>query len=210
MTHIYAFGSLCRGEVALDSDIDLLALVEGRDERFSGDKFSIYTYSRIEALWRAGDAFSWHLTRETALIYSSDGSDFLSGLGLPAPYSFVKRDCDRLVQVFRDATSAVSNSSSKSMVFEFASIYLALRNLATCYSLVACPEPIFSRDAPLRLGERRIRISEKSFWTMLQCRMLATRGSGPMVSEDEVKDVLFQLDEIGQWVEEISEAAQNA
>lgn len=32
--HIYAFGSICRGEVDASSDIDMLAIVNGHDARF--------------------------------------------------------------------------------------------------------------------------------------------------------------------------------
>lgn len=31
--HIYAFGSICRGEIDKNSDIDLLAIVDGFDAR---------------------------------------------------------------------------------------------------------------------------------------------------------------------------------
>jgi len=41
--HIYAFGSLCRGEIGLDSDIDLLAIVDQFDERLDQKLFSIYS-----------------------------------------------------------------------------------------------------------------------------------------------------------------------
>lgn len=42
--HIYAFGSICRGEVDSFSDIDMLAIVSGRDERFNPRDYSIYSY----------------------------------------------------------------------------------------------------------------------------------------------------------------------
>ena len=46
--HIYAFGSVCRGDLSIGSDVDLLALVSGLDARFDPDMFSIYSYKRIE------------------------------------------------------------------------------------------------------------------------------------------------------------------
>ena len=49
--HIYAFGSMCRGDISIGSDIDLLALVEKHDPRLDPGKFSIYSYKRIGELW---------------------------------------------------------------------------------------------------------------------------------------------------------------
>jgi predicted nucleotidyltransferase len=66
--HIYAFGSLCRGEVSRNSDVDLLALVDGFDERFNPEIYSIYSYRRIEELWREGNPFAWHLSLESRLV----------------------------------------------------------------------------------------------------------------------------------------------
>ncbi len=209
MTHVYAFGSICRGEVAPDSDVDLLALVDGRDDRFSGEQFSIYTYRRIEKLWREGNAFAWHLALERALIFSSDGKDFLASLGMPASYSFAERDSDRLVRIFRDALDCVASPESRSIVFEFGSIYLAIRNLATCYSLVNSAEPVFSRDAPLLLDDRSLDVPPSVYSTLLRCRILSTRGKGKMVSEEELNQVLCELDNLENWVNKISEAVKN-
>ena len=77
--HVYAFGSLCRGEIRPDSDIDLLAIVDGYDSRFDQNVFSIYSYTRLAELWNEGNPFGWHLFLESRLIFSADGSDFLQG-----------------------------------------------------------------------------------------------------------------------------------
>ncbi|WP_424545407.1 nucleotidyltransferase domain-containing protein [Serratia marcescens] len=53
--HVYAFGSLCRGEMSKYSDIDLLALVNDKDDRFDSDIYSIYSYERLDELWKEGN-----------------------------------------------------------------------------------------------------------------------------------------------------------
>lgn len=80
--HIYAFGSVCRGEIDNQSDIDLLAVVAGHDDRFDSSIYSIYSYNRLKELWKEGNPFAWHLASEAKIIFSSNGEDFLSQLGI--------------------------------------------------------------------------------------------------------------------------------
>lgn len=70
--HIYAFGSISRGDIQADSDVDLLAIVDGFDSRFSSDTYSIYSYSRLRDLWLEGNPFAWHLSLESKLVFSSN------------------------------------------------------------------------------------------------------------------------------------------
>jgi len=77
--HIYAFGSVCRGEVSRDSDIDLLCIDEGTQaDRFDPELYSVYSYERIRELWSEGNPFAWHLWLESRLLFSSDAEDHLS------------------------------------------------------------------------------------------------------------------------------------
>src|SRR5262249_8872008 len=101
--HIYAFGSVCRGDVSLGSDVDLLAIVTGYDDRFDPDIYSIYSYQRIREIWKEGNPFGWHLTLEGKLLFASDGSDFLQGLGAPERYQHCLRDCVKFHTLFREA-----------------------------------------------------------------------------------------------------------
>ena len=82
LLHIYAFGSICRGDVAPDSDIDLLAITSGGSNELSRSMFSIYSHSKIEKIWNEGNPFAWHLHQESKLLHSSDSSDFIFDLGV--------------------------------------------------------------------------------------------------------------------------------
>src|SRR5258705_351930 len=99
--HIYAFGSLCRGEIDPGSDLDMLALTNKFDPRFDPNVFSIYSYRRIQDLYREGNPFAWHLSTEAKLIFASDGSDFLTELSQPAAYKNRTRDCEKFFHIYQ-------------------------------------------------------------------------------------------------------------
>ncbi len=137
LMHIYAFGSVCRGEVRQGSDVDLLALVDGYDSRFDPDIFSVYSYGRIVDLWREGNPFAWHLFLESTLIFASDGSDFLNSLNSPGDYTACLRDCEKFYGVFCEAYDSIA-SRPASKVFELSTLFLSIpkhRDLffAGCY-----------------------------------------------------------------------------
>lgn len=87
LLQIYAFGSICRGEIQSGSDVDLLAIASGDSNRLSRSMFSIYSHSKIKKIWQEGNPFAWHLHIESRLIHSSDNSNFITGLGPPAAYT---------------------------------------------------------------------------------------------------------------------------
>lgn len=202
--HIYAFGSICRGDLSADSDIDLLALVKGRDLRLDPDKFSIYSYNRMQELWIMGNAFAWHLALESKLIYSEDGSNFIKMLGMPSKYAHAKTDCARFRDIFEASFEAVKRGSP-SLVFELSTIFLALRNLATCYSLTKMPEPTFGRDSARRLGPKSLNISEEIYRLLMRSRLLSTRGTGDDISNVELPSVISELQKCHTWVYQLCE-----
>ena len=93
--HIYAFGSICRGDISLGSDVDLLAIVDSYSPDIDPDTFSIYSYKRIQEIWREGNPFAWHLFLESMLIFASDKFDYLTQLGSPSKYKNCVRDCEK-------------------------------------------------------------------------------------------------------------------
>lgn len=200
--HVYAFGSICRGDFSVDSDIDLLALVEGRDPRLDSNKFSIYSYNRIGELWDSGNAFAWHLATESKLIYSDDGRDFLNGLGLPSAYITAAQDCRRFREVFEYALSSVQEGTP-SLVFELSTIFLAIRNIATCYSLAILPSPTFGRDSARKLGPRSIPISDTVYSILMRARLLSTRGLGDDITDVDTSKLLDELERCRRWVNDL-------
>ena len=200
--HIYAFGSICRGDISVDSDVDLLALVKGRDSRLSQDKFSIYSYTRIKELWQSGNAFAWHLSLESRLVYGDDNDDFLKGLGPPSQYSSGSTDCERFRDIFESSFQSIQ-AGSPSLVFELSTIFLALRNIATCYSLAKRNSPTFGRDSARRIGSRSLVISEEIYFLLMQARLLSTRGTGESIEDVELSMVMPELKKCRSWIDEI-------
>jgi len=201
--HIYAFGSICRGEFDEYSDIDLLAIVE--DIAMCGlnsEQFSIYSYRRLQELWLEGNPFAWHLSIEARLLYSSSNADYLESLEVPAKYCKSKTDCERFVVLFHQASIALESSSS-SQVFELSNIYLAIRNFATCYALGILGKMEFSRYSPLRLGNDSLAISKDNLFILLKARVLCTRGLGQDISKTERESVTKDFLKIDRWMDRL-------
>jgi hypothetical protein len=197
-THIYAFGSVCRGEVTPESDVDLLAVTLGVNDKFNPDIYSVYSYSRLAEIWSEGNPFAWHLSLESKLLYSSNNSDYLRDLGMPAAYKSATRDCQKFFELFLSSASAL-RAMTNSPIFEMSTVFLAVRNFATCYSLGA-GKPDFSRYSALRLGANSLVISDDAFRTLERARLLCTRGVGKMISQDEADFVKLALDKIEAWM----------
>ncbi len=200
--HIYAFGSICRGDISVDSDVDLLALVEGHDPRLEPEKFSIYSYKRISELWASGNAFAWHLALESKLIYSEDGGDFLKGLGMPSEYVGAAQDCRRFREILESAILSV-REGTPSLVFELSTIFLAIRNIATCYSLGMLPSPIFCRDSARKLGPRSIPISDTAYSILMRARLLSARGLGDDIAVVDTSKLVDELEVCRLWVNQL-------
>ena len=197
-THIYAFGSICRGEFDPLSDVDLLACVSEKDSSFDPEKFSIYTHERMKEMWRDGNPFAWHLHLESKLIYSSTGRDFIKELGSPAGYTNGKNDCAQFFELLKCAKQNLSQSSN-SPVFEISCIFLAARNFATCLSL-SYGKPVFSRRSPLLINNP-LDLSDSDFNLLVRARVLSTRGLGKNLTAEEINRVdTFVAPKIYNWM----------
>lgn len=201
--HLYAFGSVCRGEVTPGSDIDLLAITETFDSRFDPAVYSIYSYSRIIDMWKEGTPFAWHLSLESKLLYSDDESDFLRTLGKPDTYKFGLRDCMKFSELFDKARLSL-NEGTNSRVFELSNIFLAVRNFATCFSLYSGDAPDFSRNSALRLGPNSLHADPNAYDVLQRARILCTRGIGRKIDDADERIVMSQLGSVKEWMDKLT------
>ena len=200
--HLYAFGSLCRGEIDELSDVDLLACVETQDQArmIDSGRFSVYTRDRIRALWHEGNPFAWHLHLEAKLVFASDGEDFLRELGAPREYENADEDCAKFMRLFGESLQSLY-STSDSQVFHLSCIFLATRNFATCYSFTR-GRPIFSRRSPL-LIESPVSLSTDVFNILVRARVLSTRGIGEALNRHEVSIAMRACPQIHNWMQSL-------
>lgn len=197
--HLYAFGSLCRGEIDEFSDIDLLACVETQEQarQIDSARFSIYTHDRIRALWSEGNPFAWHLHLESKLMHTSDGRDFLQELHAPYAYTNADVDCAKFIRLFQESLHSLRGTSD-SRVFHLSCMFLATRNFATCYSFTR-GRPIFSRRSPLQI-ETPAPVPDDVFDVFVRARVLSTRGIGKALAPDEVSLALQACPAICEWM----------
>lgn len=206
--HIYAFGSICRGDVTPESDVDLLAVTEGMDARFDASAYSIYSYKRLRHLWEEGNPFAWHLFLESRLLFSDDQSDFVRALGRPRPYLAAVSDCDKFSVLFASARASLL-AETNSPTFELSTIFLAVRNFATCFSLGVTMKPDFSRRSALQLGPHSLDIGPNEFSILERARIMSTRGIGVSVDRNELAVVGNSLNTIEQWMSDLSVVVRN-
>lgn len=206
--HIYAFGSVCRGDVTPGSDIDLLAITEGHDPRFDLATYSIYSYERLRELWREGNPFAWHLSLESKLLFAEDATDFLRSLGSPHPYHRATADCEKFARLFRAARDVV-RAGTNSVVFELSTIFLAIRNIATCFSLGVTEHPDFSRRSALRLGSDSLTIDSVAFDALEHARALSTRGVGIALDQEDLPRITATFDGVENWMNTLCARARS-
>lgn len=206
--HIYAYGSLCRGEYCQGSDLDLLAISDRENEDLDLMRFSVYTSSKISDLWERGNPFAWHLSLEARLLFTSDGTDFLSSLGRPRPYRHFVEDCEKFLALFREAAdSAVS--ASEPMVFDLGVIFLAVRNIATCFALGVMGCGKFSRDAARQLGPKSVPVGDAAYRILERARLLSSRGFGDTLSLTERRRALETIPALTDWMFNLVDEAKS-
>lgn len=209
--HFYIFGSACRGELDKNSDIDMLAIHNKEEEEeinhLDGNKISIYSEKKIKKIWAAGNPFAWHLYYESKLVYSSNNIDFLKSLDQPSTYKEGLSDCIKFYEILKKSANS-AKKDKYSIVFDFSTIFLCIRNIATCYSL-HFNEPNFSRDSAIQLGQNSLNINPKIYNILKQCRLANTRGLNILLNDFEVKTVVDKLEEIQTWANKLIEIVKN-
>lgn len=191
LLHIYAFGSICRGEIVPGSDVDLLAISSGGSNDLSRSMFSIYSHSKIRMIWREGNPFAWHLHVESRLIHSSDGADFISTLGSPATYAKAREDCNRFLAIYRQASVSLQHDRT-SAIFDLSATFLGLRNFATCF-LLGRGHSDFSRGVALNLIGDMPPSDLSAYRGLERARLLCTRGHGDMLTRTEIDQTIKAL-----------------
>jgi len=197
--HIYAFGSVCRGEVDISSDIDMLAISDNHHTQFNTNDYSIYSYLRINQLWEEGNPFAWHLYQESRLVYTSNKIDFLKSIGKPNIYQNGYIDCKKFYDIFLYSKKSIEQSCFTE-IFDLSSIFLAIRNFATCFSLATSNVPSFSRNSAYHLGANNISISNTAYKILERARILCTRGMGKMLTACEILEAKLILKDIDLWM----------
>ncbi|PKG59146.1 nucleotidyltransferase domain-containing protein [Shewanella sp. GutDb-MelDb] len=200
--HIYAFGSVCRGEIDLGSDIDMLAIISEQSNNINPSDYSIYSYERIKELWEQGNPFAWHLHLESKLVFSKEGSNYLQDLGCPNKYTNGDADCKKFYEIFHSACNSLQESSL-SQVFDLSTIFLAIRNFSTCYSLAKLEYPDFSRHSSLNLDEFSISIQDQQYRILEAARILSTRGVGPNLTDVQISIAINSIPEIDLWMKSL-------
>lgn len=199
--HIYIFGSICRGEYLQDSDIDLLVCIQENDtHEFDTTKFSIYHYTRLKELWSEGNPFAWHLYLESKLVYASDDLDYIKNLGKPSFYCNFNSDFNKFYMLYNQSMTELLEN--KNIIFNLSCIFLALRNIATCYSLSKMEKPIFSRKSPY-LIDIPINLNMKIFTILEKARILSTRGIGRSIIDSEIEQIKTEREVIESWLKKL-------
>ena len=202
--YIYIFGSICRGEIDKQSDVDLLAIIENGEDNsnFDINKFSVYTVKRLKEMWQEGNPFAWHLFIESKLVFSTNQSNLFKKWGKPNLYLNSRRDLGKFSNLFNDSVKSI-NESNSSVIFDLSMIFLAIRNFASCYSLGHLKDYNFSRYSALNLKSNKLEISSDSFEVLERARILSTRGIGKLITQKETEMVLSELDIIKTWFQKI-------
>ncbi len=201
---IYAFGSIVRGDIDKYSDVDLLILKDNNEllPNIDREQFSIYTFQRIDEIWREGNPFSWHLFTEGKCIFSRSEISYLQSIGEPNNYDNVGKDLRKFYDLFITSKESILNEKY-SIDFDLSMIFLALRNSASCFALGCMNHFEFSRDSALRIGPYSIDISDFAYQKLKQSRILATRGFGERIENDELDLVVKEFPKIEMWLNKL-------
>lgn len=207
MKNIYIFGSVVRGEIDQYSDVDLLLISDENMQDIDPNKYSLYTPSRIEEMFKEGNPFAWHLYYESKLVYSS-GEDFLLSLGKPSKYSACKADLIKFKKLFDESVDS-TRSNEYSIVFDLAMIFLAIRNFSTCYTLGCYERPIFSRQSFEKLTDYPLILDSRIKEMLMMSRISSTRGINYYISSETLSLFEKEIEKIDKWFNEILESYES-
>ena len=174
---IYIFGSATRGEVSPSSDIDVLVVSDSPDRRSYPESWSVYSTELLDAYYRSGRLFAWHLHLEAIRIFPIETGAFLDQLGDPAPYATARMDIVDLRAILEQSISEIS-STTANLIYELGVAYTAIRDIAMSASWSLLGKPNFSAYAPFDLPIR-VPLPMECYHGMMLARHCSTRGTTP-------------------------------
>lgn len=93
-------------------------------------------------------------------------------------------------------------------MFDLSTIFLSIRNIATCFSLGVTIRPDFSRSSALRLGTNCVPLSQASYQVLERARVLCTRGYGSKITDEEFDTASRELSGVYDWMRGLVERAK--
>lgn len=195
---LYVFGSAARGEIDEQSDLDVLAVLVDKSEQARLPRnFLVYSRAELAACFERGDLFAHHLTWESRLIHSHDGSDVIHDLGRPTPYQSGEHDFDCFYQIGNESISQIIGGNC-SFVFEFGVLYMAIRDVAMILSYHVSERPSFSKYVPYYITPQ-LTLERDKYEYIKNCRAASTRGPVLIVEHDVLSDI--DLFAIREWLD---------
>jgi hypothetical protein len=197
---LYIFGSAVRGEVAKNSDIDVLVITDHADKKsMFPESWSVYSKKSIEIFFSEGKLFAWHLYLDAKCIHCSESTTFLNKLGEPSRYKDILDDFCSLSDLLDSSFDEMKSTQSE--VFEIGIIYTALRDIAMVASTALSNRPCFSRYSPYRLSVK-FPIPQDLYELMIEARLTSTRGIEFTGYINKITEIL-PFSRIKSWVKEL-------
>jgi len=179
---LHVFGSIIRGEIHPNSDIDVLAIPVSLGLNVAPKSWSVYSKDTLSTYFREGKLFAWHLYLESKLIYSPLNTPFLSSLGAPASYRNAISDIETLTKILESSINELA-SNTPNVVFELGLVYTAIRDIAMSASWHMLSKPSFSSNSPYLLP-LECPLPKDHYNMARLARHISTRGGGPKLNPD--------------------------
>lgn len=200
---IYAFGSVTRGDVSPNSDVDILVVDDIPYPSNFPRNWSVYSKETISRYYEAGRLFAWHLHLEAVLLHPARGPGFLSALGAPSLYATAADDIAELRALLSSSIEELRHGSP-SEVYELGLVYTALRDVAMSASWALLGRPSFSRHAPYEICPP-CPIPRPAYETAMKSRHASTRGTARPENCKAATDAVL-ASPVLEWVDLIGSA----
>lgn len=185
---IYVFGSICRGEIDINSDVDTLCICAPNEISLAPNQMQSYSIAFLEEIFKNGDLFAHHLYHESKLIYSSDGDDVIRNIGKPAPYGQWEEDFQSFIDVANFAINEILTKGQT--VFRKGILYMSLRDIAMIYSNIKMKISNFSKYSPYQI-DIPLDVETDEYEALRLCRISSTRGIRNEIIHKELSESCF-------------------